>query len=627
MLISKRWALCIIFSVFGLSSYVVNANDDVPQGLAVQILSQLQNSEQVNYVNAESWLIDKNHSINKNVTSSLTQIKTKVLKYNKPTLVDFSSVTDESEKEKAKELFRKQIGISFPDDLLIMTKHKGELMFSPIAGDDDPSIALLESNTNKVNDVDLGDKIGESLSNYEHRFMPHLSFYLRVNRNITPEECTFKRSTLWKEFGDRVFCSNSNISLIYRINLKRSLAFDVKGNETPNVKLVRISLDDDSSGAGIHLNDELSHQKSLVPYFVLIGNTAEWSTSAIAQDYSFSFNASNDKPAILKTVPSHSLDAGYEKQEISGVTVGVTVGADPDMRGPKIKSEVSDTYTQTRSLTFNTQDYRVEKNTTGSKNVSFKWIRQNNSTAGSLLNRYSDAIWNTIYPVDLTRIKPMSYQNFVPKMDVVYEASPYTVGSTDFSISSSVNIRPLYHKAYQYFYFIGAHHEYSGIENSKRKRVEQVSRFTVDWEHPVFLGNRLVDIQLGGFNDRCIDVVDDGSISTQHACDEENIAQSFVYDKYGRYVSALDSKLCLDGSDLSKLKACNMSLSQRWEWKDYSDKLSNLHNGKFLGHNIKTGQLRLYDHAIENVSLRMLTSYTNFLKSASDKKKSHLINQ
>ncbi|PHZ59927.1 hypothetical protein CRG86_000690 [Photobacterium leiognathi] len=113
MLISKRWALCIIFSVFGLSSYVVNANDDVPQGLAVQILSQLQNSEQVNYVNAENWLIDKNQNVNKNVISSLTQIKTKVLKYNKPTLVDFSSITDESEKNQQKSYLESRLVFLF----------------------------------------------------------------------------------------------------------------------------------------------------------------------------------------------------------------------------------------------------------------------------------------------------------------------------------------------------------------------------------------------------------------------------------------------------------------------------------------------------------------------------------
>ncbi|WP_305832306.1 hypothetical protein [Photobacterium leiognathi] len=45
------------------------------KGIAVQILSQLQDSGQVNYVNAENWLIDKKQSVNQNATSSLTLIK------------------------------------------------------------------------------------------------------------------------------------------------------------------------------------------------------------------------------------------------------------------------------------------------------------------------------------------------------------------------------------------------------------------------------------------------------------------------------------------------------------------------------------------------------------------------
>ncbi|WP_318405909.1 hemolysin N-terminal domain-containing protein [Photobacterium leiognathi] len=77
MLTSRRWSLCVFCSIVGLFSATANANDDLPQGIAVQILSQLQNSGQVNYVNAENWLIDKKQSVNQNAISSLTQIKKK----------------------------------------------------------------------------------------------------------------------------------------------------------------------------------------------------------------------------------------------------------------------------------------------------------------------------------------------------------------------------------------------------------------------------------------------------------------------------------------------------------------------------------------------------------------------
>ncbi len=122
--------------------------------------------------------------------------------------------------------------------MLIITKHKGELMFSPIDGDDDPSIALLETNDN----IDLTERIEEVLSKDEHKSLPHLSFYLKVNRNITPQECTFRSSTMWHERGKRRYCESANISLIYRVNLQRSFAYGAGGTETPDAKIVRISL-------------------------------------------------------------------------------------------------------------------------------------------------------------------------------------------------------------------------------------------------------------------------------------------------------------------------------------------------------------------------------------------------
>ncbi|WP_318434782.1 leukocidin family pore-forming toxin [Photobacterium leiognathi] len=535
------------------------------------------------------------------------------MKYNKPTLVDFSGITDESEKELAKELFRKQIGISFPDDLLIITKHKGELMFSPIDGDDDPSIALLETNDN----VDLTERIGEVLSKDEHNFLPHLSFYLKVNRRITSQECTFRSSTMWHEHGKRQYCESANISLIYRVNLQRSFAYGAGGTETPDAKIVRISLDDHSSGAGIHLNDSLESKVYLAPYRMLIGYFREWATSAIAQDYSFSFNASNNKADILRTVPRSNLNANYENKEVSGFTVGVTVGADADANGPKVRSDVSASYTQTRWLSFQTKDYRVERSTTDSQNVSFKWNRHHYATAESLLNRSSDALWVRTYPADKNRINPIGYKSFIPKMDVIFEAEPDTVGTTDFNIDSSVNIRPIHHGAYKYYYVVGSHQAYYGLENTPRRRVNKKIHFTVDWTHPVFLGGRLVDLQLGSFNDRCIESSSTGGLWTSEKCVEDKVSQSFIYDKHSRYVSALNTNLCLDGQSLSQLKACDLSLSQRWKWVKGTDKLSNVYDGRFLGHNKSTGQLGLYAEGNDQVSLRTMTDYTNFLKRAS----------
>ncbi|PSU24698.1 hemolysin [Photobacterium phosphoreum] len=614
MLISGRWALFIIYQVVVLFSPVINANDDLPQGLAVQILSQIKDSRKVNYVNAENWLIEKNQDINKNPPSSLKQIKTKVLKYNQPTLVDFSRIIDESQKEKAKELFRTQIGVSFPSDYLIVTKHKGELMFSLIEDDDDPAISLLEADN--VDEVDFTARIEEMKSITEHDSLPHLSFYLDVNRKISIEECLFKWSTLWSEFGERYFCENANISLIYRVNLQRSFAYGTEGAETPDAKIVRISLDDESSGSGIHLNESLLSTSIFVPYLVFVGYGTEWATDAIAQDYFFSFNASNSKAEILRTVPRSNLNANYENKEISGFTVGVTAAVEASEAGPKATLSANASYTQTRWLTFKTKDYRVERSTTDGQNVSFKWNRDHYATAESLLNRSSDALWVHTYPADIKRINPISYKSFIPKMDVIFKAEPDTVGTTVFDIDSSVNIRPIYHGTYRYYYVLGAHQTYYGLENTPRKRVNKNVNFTVDWTHPVFSGSRFVDLQLGSFNDQCLELSSVGRILTRGKCTEGNISQSFIYDKHNRYVSAFNTSLCLDGELLSRLRTCDMSLSQRWQWVKDTDKLRNFYDDRFLGHNKSTGELGLYTEGSDQISLRTMTDYTNFLKKA-----------
>nr|WP_305462382.1 leukocidin family pore-forming toxin [Photobacterium leiognathi] len=69
------------------------------------------------------------------------------------------------------------------------------------------------------------------------------------------------------------------------------------------------------------------------------------------------------------------------KRSIYGFTVEVTVGADADATGPKVRSDVSASYTQTRWLNFQTKDYRIERSNTGSQNVSFKWNRHHYNTA------------------------------------------------------------------------------------------------------------------------------------------------------------------------------------------------------------------------------------------------------
>jgi hemolysin len=120
-----------------------------------------------------------------------------------------------------------------------------------------------------------------------------------------------------------------------------------------------------------------------------------------------------------------------------------------------------------------------------------------------------------------------------------------------------------------------------------------------------------VNLQLGGFDNRCLSTNRQQTLSVV-TCDETAVAQSFIYDQYGRYVSAQDTRFCLDGNHLEQLQTCSLSLGQRWEWQQNSDQLRNLRNRQQLGHDKQTGALGLYDENGEpnEVSVRTLTSYT-----------------
>lgn len=610
MLINRRKALSAIAIMSGLVWNTAQADVNQPQGLAIEMFSELQDDSQINYFNASYWLQGEVEP------PTLMQMRDDVLNQHMRYFVDFSTIEGESQKTEAKALLRKKLGLAFASDFLIISEHKGELLFTPLDDENDANIRLLEAAPIAHSRQRRSTASMVSNSGSETNSLPHVAFYLNVNRPITDNECTFNNSHLWDR-GTRVFCDNPNISLIYRVNLERSLQYGTIGSATPDAKIVRISLDDDTTGAGIHLNDRLDYRQSGADYVTLDAYFRDWSTDAIAQDYQFVFNSSNNKAQILKTFPRENLNAEYEVKEVSGFQLGVSGGVEVSADGPKGKLEANASYNQSRWLTFKTHDYRVERSTNNAQNVSFKWNRSQYATAESMMNRSTDALWVNTYPVDTNRINPIGYASFVPKMDVIYKAAPNATGTTEFTIDSSVNIRPIYNGAYKHYYVVGAHQSYHGFENTTRRRVSKSASFTVDWEHPVFTGGRPVNLQLGSFNNRCVDVADNGALSAS-SCDETKNSQSFIYDQLGRYVSANDIHQCLDGQSLGQLQTCSSSLSQRWEWIENSDKLSNVFSHELLGHDKTSGELGLYADGNDQVSVRTITAYTNVFHSDSE---------
>ncbi|MGL4859396.1 MAG: leukocidin family pore-forming toxin, partial [Enterobacteriaceae bacterium] len=437
--------------------------------------------------------------------------------------------------------------------------------------------------------------------------VPHVSFYINVHRPITAQDCTFLQSSFFSNRGMTSFCTNSHISLVYRVALERSLPFTASGSSTPDAKIVRISLDNESAGAGITLNDYLYYIFNMTNETVFDGWWGEYVTYAIAQDYRISVSADNNKVSILKSYPGN-LNSKFQHTENSGFSVGVSGGADVSKDGPKASLSGSFSYNQQRSLSYDTQDYRVERNSSSPQQISFSWIRQEYSTAESLLTAHTGPDWDTGYKLDRDRISPISYKGFVPNMDVIYFAKPDEMGTTTFTLNSGVDIRPIYYGIYVH---VMLWLSYQGRDvDWLRKRVSDSKTFTVNWQHPVFTGGRPVNLQMGVTNS-CVSANDGNSVAAAN-CDLASTDQSFIYDQYNRYVSARDTTQCLDGNNLSTLQPCNITMAQRWKWRPNSDALINLDNNMILGHDIRNGKPSLYYDATEpvNVSFRTLSTYT-----------------
>jgi len=535
-------------------------------------------------------------------------------------IVDFTDSRGTENEEKVKKHVQSKMAVSIDCDLLIVTTYKDSFMLTPIADKKNPSIAKFVNSASLklMKDAENAPAVEKVKgSSNDEQDVPNIAFYLNIQYNIPSEACTSYNSTYWHQFGKRNLCSNPHMSLIFQVNLQRSLSFGTGGSATPDAKIVRICSDENSGGAGIHLNDSLSHKQYDAPYVTLDAYFREWSSSAIALSYSVDVNCSNDKAAVLKTCPENNINPKYDQTETSGFTLGVTAGGEVTKEGPKAKLDASASYTQTKTLRFQTNDYCLQRNTGSAQNVNFKWIREQYKYASSLLNRKTDALWVDTLPADLGRVHAMGYQSFVPKFDVVYKASPSATGTSQFTVEPAVQIMPLYHAAYKHYYVIGAHQSYdgSGFDNKEVKTASKKITFDVDWEHAVFTGGRPVNLQSKAYENICVGIDDNGTIKLA-AGDMKSAKQSFIYDNVGRYVSADNTKICLDASDLTKLQPVSSTLTQRWNWKEDTDLLFNeYHSDKCLSVDESGTKLVLADPDDSSKTM-FLTAFTELFESS-----------
>jgi len=537
-------------------------------------------------------------------------------------IIDFTDSRGSEFEERVKRHVRSKMAVFMDCDLMIITKYRKGIMLTPVANKKNPALAKLVNAAstklmkNAVKAPPLLTRVKGSSN--DEQDVPNIAFYLNIQYNIPSSACTSHNSTMWGQFGSRNFCSNPHMSLIFQVNLERSLTFGTGGSATPDAKIVRICSDENSGGAGVHLNDSLTHKEYYAPYVTLDAYFREWSSSAIALSYSVDISCSNNKASVLKTCPENNLNKNYDKTETSGFSLGVSGGVEADKGGPKATLSASASYTQTKTLHFQTNDYCLERNTEGPQNISFRWIREQYKYASSLLNRSTDALWVDTFPADLGRVQAMGYQSFVPKFDVVYKASPTATGVTQFVVNPAVQIMPLYHAAYKHYYVVGGHQSYhgTGYDNKETKTASTTITFDVDWEHAVFTGGRPVNLQSKAYANICVAIEDNGVVKLATG-DLKSAKQSYIYDKVGRYVSAYNTNICLDASDLTQFQPVSASLTQRWTWKEDSDYLFNeYHSDKCLAVDETGSKLILADES-DSSKTKFLTAFTDLFTTKS----------
>lgn len=569
-----------------------------PVGKAIHMLASLTDSSKVIYLNG-SYLNDDD--IVAEVTSPIVS---KVLNSDHRYFIDFTTINDNTAVQQAKQRVLDKLGILPTGDLIIITKHNQELMYTVLKDSNDPKIKLLDAYKDSVRVVPLPLRTQTNQPK-----IPVFSFYINAEKEIPNQDCTIT----WRTSdgpSKSTLCDKANISLIYHITMRRSLAFtDRIGNTTPDSKIVSITLGADNEfaeGVGIHLNSQLG-SKYLMSHGIPWpqgGHEAEWTSTAIARNYSFTFQANNKKTHITSTIPHSNLNSNVQKTEAISLNYGIA-NVDPTQL---LSANYS--HNELTSFTFDLSDYQILKNSESSRKVTFRWQRDLYPSAASIQRFFTEGISARLeYPGDLSKINPIGYSGFTPAMAVHFNASPKARESSLFTISSKVDVTGFRFRSYVVPFF-GVRRYYSKDEDNQHMTFSESNSFSVNWEHPVFLGGIPVNLQLGNVNNRCLSVGKAMKINLSH-CSLKDPRQSFIYDNEGRYVSVSYSKYCLDGTDLKMLHKCTQKLSQRWKWNVKKNMLINKFRNQHLAYNNKLDLFLVFNAKDQNLSTRVLTQNTD----------------
>jgi hemolysin len=364
------------------------------------------------------------------------------------------------------------------------------------------------------------------------------------------------------------FCGGQG-SLDLRFNLiqMRSVQSATSQGITENKKYVQITLDSNKSGAGIHLANNVSQgfswfQSWAHRYEYLGGFSRSYDINITPQPYSY-------VPFMLKQLPDNE-NKNYQHQDTSGFTVGISgnIGAEVGNQGPtgSIGIEASYSYTNSRTLIYDTQDYKIVNRSSGSElDVSFVYDVNlcNSSIGGSGVYgcSWNDVLMGQSWVYDKHKISPIAYANFKPNVEVIYEAPVEENGPSVLSIAAIFYPHVVFGRIEPAALVQLANAD--GMEETLNAGNVNV---TIDWGHPLFEAEAHVVLQSLDANNICLKS-NNGMVETK-VCDN-NWDNIWGLDSNFRYRTRTAQNTCMSVNDDLRVSTttCDHSLNQKWYWE------------------------------------------------------------
>ena len=369
------------------------------------------------------------------------------------------------------------------------------------------------------------------------------------------------------DFGTIDLCGGeASVDVRFDIAQMRSIFNNANGESTENKKYVSFIVGE-NSGAGIHISNQVTQEHT---------RFASWTErddfiGGFSREYGIKIEPiSGYVPSIYRHFPLNE-NKNYQHRDTKGFTIGVngSLKADIGAQGPKLAPEISGSYSYTnnKTIVYDTSDYKIV-NSTNQSTFQVNYIYDvnlcNSSFAGNGLYdcSWKDFLWGKSFVHDKSKINPLAYANFHPKMELIYEAPVEETGKTIFQITVSAAPEIIY-GAVRYD---GLHQRaYSSQVYTQHYLIS--ANIVIDWGHPLFEPEAHVYLQSLEDNDKCLSVSQ--RKITLSACNG-NWEQTWGLDSYQRYKSRSGHNLCLAVNDDKSItvEQCTFAMNQKWYWQE-----------------------------------------------------------